>query len=40
VEGFGDGEEVAGLADLDHQSLRISSEEEIRPSVYESGVFH
>ena len=24
VEGFGDGEEVAGLANLDHQSLRIS----------------
>ena len=40
VEGFGDGEEVTGLPDLDHQSLRISMREEIRPSVYESGVFH
>jgi hypothetical protein len=39
VEGFGDGQEVAGLANLDHQSLRISVIEEIRPSVYGSGVF-
>ena len=40
VEGFGDGEEVAGLADLDHQSLHILLGEEIRPSAYESAVFH
>jgi hypothetical protein len=38
VEGFGDGEEVAGLANLDHQSLRISMRDETRLSVYESGV--
>jgi hypothetical protein len=40
VQRLRDGEEVAGLAYLNHQSLRISIRDEIRPSVYDSSLVH